>query len=140
MTDTYEELQQLLNIEYERLRVLNAEIESKENPWDRETVDRHNRARRVVYAAIKALKERWNAIGKEAENAKVRAAGFRVGDRVSYHMVDSLTGGFLGTETAYGTVVMSRGRIAVKLDQPYLDKKIVPLVPGWRKTKRGDLE
>jgi len=140
VTDTYEELQQLLDIEYAKLRELNAEMESKDyqldRGWTEKDIDRRNRARGVVYAAIKALKERWNAIGKEAENAKVRAAGFRVGDRVVYHMVDMITGGLLGSEAAYGTVVMSRGRIVVKLDRPYMDKKTVPLMPGWRKVEK----
>ena len=80
----------------------------------------------------KALDTKWNKLNKAKINKEKSKFGLRVGDRV--HVVS--VGLFMGAgDFVRGTVVMYRGVLKVKLDDPdEFRKKYAPLTRDWRKT------
>ena len=80
----------------------------------------------------KALDTKWNKLNKAKINKEKSKFGLRVGDRV--HVVS--VGLFFGAgDVVRGTVVMYRGVLKVKLDDPdEFRKKYAPLTRDWRKT------
>jgi hypothetical protein len=80
----------------------------------------------------KILNKQWNTLNKAKINKEKSKFGLKVGDRV--HTVSVSL--FLGSgEIIKGTVVMYRGVLKVKLDDPEeFRKKYTPLTKSWRKT------
>lgn len=139
MADTYESLQEELNKEYAKLGELNAEMERGYAHLIEKEVDERNRKRETAYTCIKELKNRWNAIGKNEANARAKAAGFKVGDRVAFSAMNMLMGPLVAS-TSEGAVVMFRGEMMIKLDKPGWTsvgmRKYVQILPGWRKVEK----
>jgi dsDNA-specific endonuclease/ATPase MutS2 len=80
----------------------------------------------------KSLDKQWNKLKKAEINKEKSKFGIKVGDRV--HTVS--VGLFLGAGNVIkGTVVMYRGVMKVKLDDPdEFRRKYAPLTKSWRKT------
>jgi hypothetical protein len=78
------------------------------------------------------LNSRWNKLNKVKINKEKIKFGLKVGDRV--HTVSVSL--FLGAgDVVKGTVVMYRGVLKVKLDDPdEFRRKYAPLTKSWKKT------
>jgi hypothetical protein len=79
----------------------------------------------------KILDRQWNKLSKAEKNKELKKFGIIEGDRV--HVFS--TGLFTSiANIVKGTVVMYRGRLTVKLDDPdEFRRKYVPLTKYWRK-------
>jgi hypothetical protein len=80
----------------------------------------------------KSLDRQWNLLNKARINKEKSKFGIKVGDRV--HTVS--VGLFMGAGNVIrGTVVMYRGILKIKLDDPdEFRMKYAPLTKDWRKT------
>ena len=86
---------------------------------------------RALEAEERKLRKAFNEAWKDEYNAKaMNATGLKPGDRVSYFSL-SWTG--LGASTWYGTIVLFRGKIRVKVDEMIEGKRYFQVNKGWKK-------